>query len=173
MPPFSSPGSRIRTLYPRIVALSRKAAGFTMVEVMMAAIVMALAISTSVTTLQVGYRSIDMARSMTLAGQILQSMIEDIRLKTWAQVSALPGTTTGPIATFGTSTSFTSTATAVQMLTRYTFTRAITDVPLKTGMKKIVLTATWKGIDGRSSSVNYTTYYAEKGLYDYYYPVSN
>jgi Tfp pilus assembly protein PilV len=152
----------------------RAAQGFTVVEVLMATFVMALAISSSVTTLQVGYRSIDTARNMTLAGQILQSMIEDIRLKQYAEILTMPARTTGPIATFDTTGSFTGfSTTAARMLNRFTFTRTIGDVTGQSGMKVIVLTATWVAIDGRSSSVNYTTYYAQNGLYDYYYPVTN
>jgi hypothetical protein len=143
-------------------------------EVLMATFVMALAISSSITTLQVGYRSIDTARNMTLAGQILQSMIEDIRLKQWTEINAMAATTTGAISTFDTSGSFTGfSTTAARMLNRFTFTRTVADVTGQTGMKRIVLTATWKGVDGRSSSVNYTTFYAQNGLYDYYYPVVN
>jgi Tfp pilus assembly protein PilV len=147
--------------------------GFTIMEVLMATFVMALAISTSVTTLQVGYRSIDTARNMTLAGQILQSMIEDIRLKQWTEINSMAASTTGSISTFFASGSFGSSATATRMLSRFTFNRAVSDVSGQTGIKRIVLTATWTGIDGRSTSVKYTTYYAQNGLYDYYYPVTN
>jgi uncharacterized protein (TIGR02598 family) len=151
--------------------LRRRKTGFTIVEVMAAVFVMALAISTSITTLQAGYRAIDTARNLTLAGQILQSMIEDIRLKQWAEINAMAATTTGPISTFDTTGSFTSfSTTAAAMLSRFTITRTVSDVTGQTGLKKIVLTATWNGYDGRSSSANYTTYYAQNGLYDYYYP---
>ena len=46
--------------------------GFTIVEVMAAAVVMALAITTSITTLQRGFLALDSARNLTMAGQILQ-----------------------------------------------------------------------------------------------------
>lgn len=141
-------------------------------EVMMAVIVMALAISTSVTTLQVGYRSIDTARNLTLGGQILQSMIEDIRLKQWVDINAMAADsdyqTISYFDTTGSFTNFSSTATA--MLNRFRIRREVASVTGQTGLKKITLTAKWTGVDGRSSSVNYTTYYAQSGLYDYYYP---
>lgn len=161
---------------PRATSVLRRApqGGFTIMEVLMATFVMALTISTSVTTLQVGYRSIDTARNMTLAGQILQSMIEDIRLKQWTEINAMAASTTGPISTFDTTGSFSGfSATATKMLSRFTFNRAVSDMTGQTGIKKIILTATWTGIDGRSTSVKYTTYYAQSGLYDYYYPVTN
>ena len=163
---------------PGRTSTRRAAQGFTIMEVLMATFVMALAISSSVTTLQVGYRSIDTARNMTLAGQILQSMIEDIRLKQWTEINTMSttngGVATGPISTFDTTGSFSGfNATASRMLNRFTFTRTVTSVTGQTGMKKIVLAASWVGIDGRTTSVNYTTYYAQNGLYDYYYPVVN
>src|SRR4051794_27675334 len=67
----------------------RRTGGFTIFEVMAAAIVMAFAIATSITTLQRGYRTIDLARSTTIAGQLLQSVMEDLRLQTWAQITTL------------------------------------------------------------------------------------
>jgi uncharacterized protein (TIGR02598 family) len=144
---------------------------FTIVEVLVAVFVMALAISTSITTLQSGYRAIDTARNLTLAGQILQSMIEDIRLKQWTDINSMAATTTGSISTFDTTGSFTNfSATAAATLARFTITRTVADVTGQTGLKKIVLTAKWKAIDGHQTSVNYTTYYAQNGLYDYYYP---
>jgi uncharacterized protein (TIGR02598 family) len=156
---------------PRGKSRARRLAAFTIVEVMTAVFVMALAISTSVTTLQAGYRSIDTARNLTLAGQILQSMIEDIRLKQWTEINSMAASTTGTISTFDTTGSFTSfSTTAAAMLNRFTINRTVANVTGQTGLKKIVLTATWRGVDGRQTSVNYTTYYAQNGLYDYYYP---
>jgi uncharacterized protein (TIGR02598 family) len=155
--------------------------GFTIVEVMVATAVMALVISTSITTLQVGFRTIDTARNTTIAGQVLQSLVEDLRLQTWTAVSALQpspptaGTLTGNLATFDTASnhiqsgSFTGySAAEAAILNRFTITRTVTDAPGQTGMKVVVFTATWTGIDGRSHTVNYTTYYAQNGLYAYY-----
>jgi hypothetical protein len=178
MPQHCTPHARAASarpgIFPRLASARRSMAAFTIMEVAMATFVMALAISTSVTTLQVGYRSIDTARNMTLAGQILQSMIENVRLKQWTEISALPATTSGPISTFDSTGSFTSfSTTATQMLSRFTFKREVNDVSGQTGLKKIVFTATWTAIDGRSLSVQYTTYYAQNGLYDYYYPISS
>jgi prepilin-type N-terminal cleavage/methylation domain-containing protein len=159
--------------------------GFTVIEVMCAVAVMALAIGTSITTLQVGYRAIDTARNTTIASQVLQSMIEDIRLLTWAQVSnttLMPDLSGQALAAFDLDTTnhyqsksitdFSSNAAA--MLSRFRFSRTISDVAGRTDvsgastMKVIVLTATWTGIDGLRHTVEYTSYYAKDGLYAYY-----
>lgn len=144
--------------------------GFTIFEVMMAVIVMALGISGSITVMAQGMRCIDTARNTTIAGQVMQSVMEDLRLQTWAQISALEAAsnngTTGNVTI---DSSFTGLdATAAAMLSRFTITRNISDMATQSGMKVILLTATWTGIDGRSHTLQYTSYYAQNGLYDYY-----
>lgn len=161
-----------RSLIPR-----RRQAGFTILEVALAASVMALAIATSVTALQAGFRMIDTARKITIAGQVLQSLTEDLRLLTWTQVTALPATTTGSLTAFDSdtvnhyqSTSVTGySATAASMLSGFTFTRTVSAPATgQTELKVIVFTAKWTGIDGTSHTRTYTSYYAKNGLYDYF-----
>jgi Tfp pilus assembly protein PilV len=144
--------------------------GFTIAEVMMAGLVLALGIASSIIVLQQGMRSVDTARNTTIAGQVLQSMMEDLRLQTWAQVSALQAASNnGTSGNAAIDSSFIGTdATAAALLARFTITRRVGDVTGQTGMKTITLTAQWIGIDGRTHSVNYTSYYAQHGLYDYY-----
>src|SRR6478736_4188595 len=74
-----SPARRLR---------SQKA--FTIVEVAMAAGVLALVLATSIITLQAGFRTLDVARGTTLASQILQSEMERLRMKSWADLNAMP-----------------------------------------------------------------------------------
>jgi len=62
---------------------------FTIVEVMIAAIVLALGITTSITTLQGGFQAVDVARNYTYASQVMQSEVERLRLKNWTQMQAL------------------------------------------------------------------------------------
>ena len=138
--------------------------GLTIVEVMMATAVMALAIATSIAAMQRGFFSLDTARKLTTAGQILQCEIEKMRMVKWAEINAYPAMlepmTLDPIFA-------TNPATA----SHFTLRRDVTAVPTATGvgMKQITFTVTWKSYDGRALSRNYTTYYGEHGLYDYYY----
>jgi uncharacterized protein (TIGR02598 family) len=157
-------------------SLHRRCRGFSVVEVMFAVLVLAFAISTSLATIQVGYRAIDTARNTTLAGQILQSLVEDVRMMPWATtngmtgVSTLTASKTGPVSDFDTTGSFSATTSATTLLSRFTVKRDITTVSAApTGMLKIIFTASWTGIDGKSHSVKYTTYYAQNGVYNYYY----
>jgi Tfp pilus assembly protein PilV len=153
--PPSSPRARPQPL--------RRQTGFTIVEVMMAALVMAFAISTSITTMQRGYRALDTARNITIAGQIMQSEFEKMRLRDWSVIDAYTGTTASPAAVT-VDASFTSNA---FIGTRFTMTRSNT--LLRAGMRQITLTVTWRNYDGRSLSRSYTSYYGQNGLYDYFY----
>lgn len=141
----------------------RKAArveGFTIVEVMMAVVIMAFAFTTSITTMQRGFLAVESARNLTVASQIMQSEFEKMRLKDWATVS---GYAAGP-----TSLTIDSVFTANAAIgNRFTLTR-ITSTPA-TDMVMVTLTVTWSSIDGRTLSRSLSTYYGRYGLYDYFY----
>ena len=135
-------------------------AAFTIVEVMIAAGVMALVLSSAVTTMQSAFMALDAARNVTSAGQIMQSELEKMRLKDWSVVNAYAaGPTTVTI-----DSSFTSNP---AIGTRFALTRTVADV--HTDMKSITLTIAWKSYDGRPYSRSYQTYYGRNGLYDYFY----
>lgn len=134
--------------------------GFTIAEVMMAAAILALAITTSITTIQRAFLSLDSARNVTLASQILQGEIERMRLRDWATIDAYPTADT----TLTLDPSFTENATVAD---RFTLTRTVTAV--RDGMKQITFRVSWRGYDGRAQSRFYTTYYGRNGLYDFFY----
>lgn len=134
-----------------------QAGGFTIVEVMAAAVVLVLGITTSILTLQSGLQAMDTARHFTVASQVMQSELERLRLKSWSQLQALEdsGDTAVAIPNLGAGSG------------TFTCTRAIND--LRDDMKEIILIATWHGYDGRSHTVRFMTRYGKTGLYDYFY----
>ncbi|MBS0663535.1 MAG: hypothetical protein JSR48_09730 [Verrucomicrobia bacterium] len=148
----------------------RTRAGFTIAEVMMAVIVMAFAITTSITTMQRGFLSLDTARNMTIAGQIMQSEFEKMRLQPWTTIDAYPATATAvPYDAahpeyFNIDRAFTSNT---YIGNRFTLQRDVTLV--QTGLKQVKLTCSWTSYDGRRISRSYFTYYGQNGLYDYFY----
>ncbi|HSH93270.1 MAG TPA: hypothetical protein VK968_03925 [Roseimicrobium sp.] len=147
---------RGRTLFARLRA------GFTIFEVAIAGAVMALVLTTSITTLQRGFLSLDTARNLTIAGQIMQSEFEIMRLQPWTTVDAYSTASTPTTVTID--SSFTSN----QFIgNRFSMTRSVTLV--RTGLKQITLTVSWKNYDGRSLSRSYISYYGQNGLYDYFY----
>ncbi len=134
-------------------------AGFTIAEVMMAVAIMSLAITTSLTTMQRTFMSLDSARNITLAAQILQSELESMRLSPWETIRDYPA---GPT-TLTIDTGFTGNAAIAD---RFTLTRQVSTI--RTGMRQITLTVSWTAFDGRELSRSFTTYYGENGLYDFF-----
>ena len=155
----------------------RGCAGFTILEVMMAGFVLALGIATSITALQYGMRQVDTARNMTLAGQIMQSEIEILRLQNWSQIVALQAaqpsatspSTIDPATTITSGSSTPLDATLTAIANRFTCTRLVEDISGKSEMKRITLNVAWSGVDGRAHSLKFQTRYAKNGLSDYFY----
>jgi Tfp pilus assembly protein PilV len=138
----------------------RMATAFTILEVLVAAVVLVFAITSSAAVMQRGFQALDTARNLTTAGQIMENEMESLRLKNWTQIQALQdtgNTTVAPDPSLGAAAA------------RFTCTCTISD--LKTDMKQIVLTAAWNGADGRPHIASYLTRYGKNGLNDYYYTV--
>ncbi|HVS51881.1 MAG TPA: prepilin-type N-terminal cleavage/methylation domain-containing protein [Opitutaceae bacterium] len=150
----------------RIAARARRARGFTLVEVSIAAAVLALCLTGSLLVLQRGFMAIDNARYTTLAGQILQSQMEKLRMLTWAQLTS---TTSGPPTNGAFSPDLSSSSSG--QLANFTCTETIAAAPspYASTMVDITLTATWKGSDGRSRSLSYFTRYGQNGVSDFFY----
>lgn len=128
--------------------------GFTIVEVMVAAAVLALGIASMITVSQRGLQALDHARNLTAASQLMQAEMERVRLMSWAQLQALQDSGEAKVSPEGAAG-------------RYACTREISDI--RTGMKEIRLTATWKGYDGRPHTAKLITRYGRTGLNDYFY----
>lgn len=130
--------------------------GFTLVEVMVASTVLIFGIVTAVATTQRGLQALDTARNLTAASQLMQSEMERIRLLGWTQLQALQQSGDTAVA-----------IDAAAGTARFACSRIITDV--KTDMKQITLTATWRGYDGREHTARLITRYGKSGLNDYFY----
>jgi hypothetical protein len=142
---------------------ARKA--FTILEVMLGACVMAFALTTAITTLQRGFASIDSARNYVIAGQIMQSEIEKMRVSPWSSTVTVIGIVdyTGSNPAITIDPVFTSQA---NIANRFSMIRTMADP--KADLRQITLTVTWQNYDGRTLSLSYTTYYARYGLYDFF-----
>jgi hypothetical protein len=141
---------------------------FSIFEVMMSATILVLVISSSLVVLQTGMRAVDTARNMTLASQISQSALEVLRLQNWAQISALPASSTVNISeaiSSGSTTVLDTTLTAITA--RFTCTQVVTDP--KTNMRLITITVGWRGNDGRTHALSSQARYGRNGLNDYFY----
>ena len=131
----------------------------------MATFVMAFGLATSIIALQSGFKTLDVARTTTLASQILQSEMERIRLMSWGDVNALNVSDTIDL-----SAVFVADPTVAD---RFTLVRQISDVTGMVGeIVQITLTVSWLTVDGRPLSRSFQTIYAKNGLYDYYYTLA-
>ncbi|MBX3736786.1 MAG: hypothetical protein KF715_08865 [Candidatus Didemnitutus sp.] len=133
--------------------LRRAVRAFTLAEVMIASLVLVFGIVTAISAMQSGVRAMDRTRKLALATQVLQTEMEQLRLKSWTQLDALTGTS-----------AFTPDSAAAGA-GAFTCTRRIT-AP-KTDMKEITLTAEWRGSDGRPQAAKLITRYGRNGLNDY------
>lgn len=142
---------------PALPARGARAA-FTLVEVMVASVVLAFGITTAILVLQRGLQAVDTARNYTHASQLMQSEMERLRLKSWSQLQALQDSGDDRVAVADTARSGGE---------PFACTRTIRDV--KTDMKEILLISTWRGADGRPHTLRFVARYSKTGLYDYLY----
>ena len=135
------------------------ARGFTLVEVIMAVFVLALAITTAITTLQRAFLNLDAARNLETASRIMQCELEKERLLDWTQVSSAAYQPVIDAAFLRNPA----------VAGRFALTRVVAVVPNRAGqMLQITLTTTWRTYDGRTQRRSYTTYYGQNGLYAYF-----
>ncbi len=142
--------------------LRRKSrAAFTILEVALAAAIMAMGISTSITVMQRGFAMLDSARNLTTAGQILVSQMETLRMYDWTTVAAYPRdeATTIDIATVFTGDS--------SVGSRFALTRTVTAE--SADLLRITFTVSWHAYDGHTVTRSMMTNYAHYGIHDYYY----
>jgi type IV pilus modification protein PilV len=132
--------------------------GFTLLEVLVAAVVLALGITAAIGALQSGLQALDNARNYTTAAQLMQNEMERLRLKSWSQLQSMQDNGDTIVATNSTTKSGGE---------PFACTRTIRD--LKDDMKQIELVSSWRGYDGRPHSAQLVTRYSKTGLYDYLY----
>jgi prepilin-type N-terminal cleavage/methylation domain-containing protein len=133
------------------------AAGFTLIEVMVAAAVMLVVFAGGFGALAQGNRLIEVSRDETRVSQILQSEIEDLRTRDWATLIALAAESS--YAPQGTFTDAYSTRYSVK---RNIATRSATQ-------RRVTLQVSWTDNRNTSHMREYLTLITEDGLYDFYY----
>jgi Tfp pilus assembly protein PilV len=134
--------------------------GITIIEVAMAALIMGLVLATAVTTLQRAFISLQNARDLNIASQMLQSEMEKMRLADWTTVNSF----TAASAPVTLDPAFTSNP---YVGNRFMLSRSVTDP--KTDTRIITLLVVWRGADNRLLSRRLAMRYSRNGLYDYFY----
>jgi prepilin-type N-terminal cleavage/methylation domain-containing protein len=141
--------------------------GFTLVEVMMAAAVMLLALVGMIQVVVSGSEMLDVARKQTIAMQIIHGQIDNIRLNSWSTISGYPASRTVNVDDADQSTNisrgFVFGPNLPTLSTGFQCTRTITTV--RTDLKQVTFTVTWRGNTGRTYQRSGSTYYGNNGLY--------
>jgi len=134
-----------------------KRSAFTLIELMIAVMILGLVFASSMTLMAMGFQVLDDSRLNTLASQVLQSEMENLRLKNWLELSALPDheSFTPDLNVDGTG------------FERFSCTRDIEADGAN--LKKITLTATWSATRGQTRERRYVTFIGKDGLNDFYY----
>lgn len=140
----------------------------TMAEVLIAATLLAFVIMSSLTALSQAYGFTRHARMVTLAAQIVQSVMEDLRLRNYTELKAYAAQSQ-PV-------SFNSALTSERFASNFTtgfalsgqFTTLAASTSTQLGKISLTLTVTWSE-QGSPYSRTLITYFGEKGLSDYYY----
>ena len=140
----------------------------TMAEVLIAAVLLGFVIMSSLTALSQSYGFTRHARMVTLASQIAQSVMEDLRLrnfndlKTYA-VQAQPVNFASTLASERFASNFTTGFTLTGR-----FNTLVASSSSQLGKISVTLTVAWTE-NNIPYSRSLTTYFGEKGLSDYYY----
>jgi Tfp pilus assembly protein PilV len=148
------------TTRPASTLRLRSQRGITIIEVAMAALIMGLVLATAITTLQRAFISLQNARDLNIASQMLQSEMEKMRLADWTTVNGFTTTAT----TVALDSAFTSNP---FVGSRFSLSRTVTDP--KTDTRIITLRVIWTGADQRQLSRRLSMRYSRNGLYDYFY----
>lgn len=163
--------------------IHRSRGGLTLVEVMLASLVMILVFVSSVSALQIGFRILDDARMSTLANQIAQSKIENLRLLNWTSIQALQTSSGGTKDLLSPTNEITTILAGIvntANLNRFTFFQleilnaedpdsTSTPKATRTNVKTLRVTIRWKGLRQEAHERIYETRYAQDGMFDYDY----
>jgi len=137
---------------------ARRQRAFTLVEVMVAMTVLILVFVSSVSAITIGFRVMEDARMNTMASQILQSEMENIRLKNWLQIEDLQ---------LNNGAFTVESSLGTDRFNQFSCTRTITDVNAE--LKNVEVALTWTSMDGRLHDRRYMTTVGKNGLNDYFY----
>lgn len=146
----------------------RRARGITIAEVMIASTLLSFVVLGAIAAISRGMNLVNHARMITLSSQVLQSAVEDMRLKNYAQITAYAAQTqpvnlTSTITTELLSSEFTST---MSLSARFTVAQASDTSTV--GLTRMEITVSWReaGLTFKRSA---RTSFSEKGLSDYIY----
>jgi Tfp pilus assembly protein PilV len=134
--------------------------GFTIMEVALAATVLALTLTGMIGVIESGSRMLDLSRKQTMASQILSDEIQQLRLQSWTTIVGYPTAAT----TMSVDPSFSSAANS-----NFTCSRTVSvlknDNNGNPNLIFVQFTITWTtGFNGRTYTRTASTYVSNNGL---------
>jgi hypothetical protein len=138
-------------------------------EVALAATVLALTLVGMIQVIDSGSEMLDLSRKQTIAAQILQDEIDQLRLMSWSQITSLPT----PATVISTDATFSTFAQQMGGSFPFTGTRTVTYLepappPPATAttvlLVQVSFTVTWTGVTGHQYTRTSTTYVGKNGL---------
>lgn len=140
----------------------------TMSEVMIAAVLLGFVIMSSLTALSQAYNFTNHARMVTLASQIAQSVMEDLRLRNFNDLKT-SAALTQPVDLSSTLTTERFASNFTRYFTvRAQYTTLVASTSSQLGKISVTITVAWTE-QNVPFTRSLTTYFGEKGLSDYYY----
>lgn len=116
---------------------AKNTAGFTIVEVMMASVILVVGFIGMIQGITIGSEMLATARRQTLAAQILDHEIGKLRLKDWSYISTLSSSSS---ATYSSDQASINTAIAASGVS---FNLASTVTTITTDLREVAFTVTW------------------------------
>jgi hypothetical protein len=144
-------------------------------EVALAATVLALTLVGMIQVVDSGSEMLDLSRKQTIAGQILHSEIDQVRLQSWATVTAFPAGPTPFTTTPGPNYDPVLAGFSQQLggAFPYTLNRTVSCIEppanpfpyaLQPLLLQVTFTVSWTGVTGHSYTRTSTTYVGQNGL---------
>lgn len=139
--------------------------GFTLVEATVAAAIVIAFFAGVFACLTQSFRFIESARDLNRVAQILQSEMEDLRMRSWAELETMYQANVDRDLPFTPRSEFTS-----QYGIRYTCTRTMSLRSDRNDSQiEVVLASEWTDRAGAKHRKYYVSYFTKNGLNDYYY----
>ena len=163
---------------PRCVHSTKRIRAFTLLEVMLAATMLALAFIGTAQVIISGSNMLDMSRKQSIAAQIIHTEIDQIKLYEWTAVNSWNATSSTIDLNSALTTSYSASGSSFlfgypELLTlqnvakNFTIVRTVAATSGRTDMKTITFTVTWKSnlATGKTFSRSGTTYFGKNGLF--------
>ncbi len=152
------PGLRKADLSRRSSA-KRSVGGFTIVEVMMASVILVVGFMGMIQAITMGSEMLATARRQTIANQILNHEMEKLRLTSWSSISSLASFTAADYTSLTPDDTTFDTAIAASGVTFY-LARSVSAVT--TDLVEVTLTVTWTKSGTTTAAVSTSGSWLEK-----------